>query len=72
VINLPYVETDKQIIDTVTLRRVKKEGRNDAGSIYFRPEIFERMNLPLDTSLQFVYDKDTKKVCISPLTGKTQ
>jgi hypothetical protein len=72
VIKLPYVETDKQIIDTVTLRKVKKEGRNDAGSIYFRPEIFERMNLPLGTSLQFVYNKDTNQICISALTGKSQ
>ena len=71
-IKLPYVETDKQIIDTVTLRRVKKEGRNDAGSIYFRPELFERLNIPLDTSLQFVYDKDKNQICISALTGKSQ
>lgn len=69
---MPYIETDNQIIDTVTLRRVKKEGRSDAGTVYFRPELFERIDLPLDTSLQFVYDKETKQICISIPTGKIQ
>jgi hypothetical protein len=66
---LAYTETDKQIIDTVTLRRVKKEGRKDAGSIYIRPELFERLGIPIDTALQFTYNKETKQICISLLHG---
>lgn len=57
-------ETDTHVFDTVTLRRVKREGRPDAGSTYFRPELFEKLELPLDVPLQLSYDKNKKVICI--------
>jgi len=61
---MAYTETETEITDTVTLRKQKQRG---AGTIYIKPEFFERIELPRDASLKMTYDKIEKKIKIESL-----
>ena len=61
---MTYTETENELTDTVTLRTQKHRG---AGSIYIKPDFFERIELPRDASLKITYLKNEKKIIIESL-----
>lgn len=61
---MTYTETENELTDTVTLRKQKQRG---AGSIYIKPDLFERIELPRDASLKITYEKNEKKIIIESL-----
>lgn len=61
---MTYTETETEISDIVTLRLVKSR---NAKSVYFNAEVSPRIELPLDTPLKMVYNKETKRICIEPV-----
>lgn len=63
---MTYTETETELTDTVTLRKLKQRG---AGSIYIKPDLFERIELPRDASLKITYQKNEKKIIIESLGG---
>jgi hypothetical protein len=58
---MSFVENENEIIDVVTLRRLKSRG---AGTIYISPELLNKIDIPLDSNLSFRYDKEKKEICI--------
>jgi len=61
---MTYTETENELTDIVTLRKLKQRG---AGSIYIKPDFFERIELPRDASLKITYLKNEKKIVIESI-----
>ena len=58
-------DEESTIIGVVKLRDIKN--KPGAVSMYIGAELFEKIDLPLDTDLVMKFSKETKELCIKKL-----